>query len=218
MMLPKHPAKYTDTMIPVFAKLLKGRKAVLDPMAGTGKLSLIRKYGFAGKVFCNDIENDWIDPKYGVAMWTTCDAAALPYPDKHFDAICTSPTYGNRFADKYSPDATWTHMGYSHSLKRSLHPANTGQMQWGDDYRSKHEQIYRECVRVLRSGGLFIVNISNHIRGGKEIFAVEWHCETLISLGLTFLLDRTISTPRMCRGKNREARVIHEHILVLEKP
>ena len=62
------------------------------------------------------------------------------------------------------------------------------------------------------------VNISNHIRGGKEMLAVEWHRETLIFLGLTLLFDRTISTPRMRRGKNREARVAHEHILVLEKP
>ena len=27
------------------------------------------------------------------------NALALPYPDGHFDGICTSPTYGNRMAD-----------------------------------------------------------------------------------------------------------------------
>ena len=55
----KHPAKYTDIFLPVFAELLKGRKNVLDPMAGTGKIAEIRKFGYAGRITCNDIEPEW---------------------------------------------------------------------------------------------------------------------------------------------------------------
>ena len=34
----KHPAKYTDHLLPVFEDLLKGCTKVLDPFAGTGKI------------------------------------------------------------------------------------------------------------------------------------------------------------------------------------
>lgn len=33
----RHPAKYSDALIPCFARLLEGTESVLDPMAGTGK-------------------------------------------------------------------------------------------------------------------------------------------------------------------------------------
>ena len=31
-----HPAKFTDTLIPIFYDLLKDRLSILDPMAGVG--------------------------------------------------------------------------------------------------------------------------------------------------------------------------------------
>ena len=37
----KHPAKYTDVLIPIFEKLLKGSNLILDPFAGTGKIHLL---------------------------------------------------------------------------------------------------------------------------------------------------------------------------------
>ena len=45
----QHPAKYSDVFIPIFADLLKDCEIVLDPMAGTGKLALIKALGFNGK-------------------------------------------------------------------------------------------------------------------------------------------------------------------------
>ena len=40
---PKHPAKYTNSFIPIFYSILKDCKKVLDPFAGTGKISEIKK-------------------------------------------------------------------------------------------------------------------------------------------------------------------------------
>ena len=34
---PKHPAKYTDSLLPVMAGMLRGRRRILDPFGGTGK-------------------------------------------------------------------------------------------------------------------------------------------------------------------------------------
>lgn len=50
-----HPAKYTDSFIPIFAKLLIGCNIVLDPFAGTGKLNKIKAFGFRGEIICNEI-------------------------------------------------------------------------------------------------------------------------------------------------------------------
>src|SRR5690606_38272106 len=47
--MPRHPAKYTDVLLPVFARILRehGAQSVLDPMAGVGKIGLLRDYGFS---------------------------------------------------------------------------------------------------------------------------------------------------------------------------
>jgi hypothetical protein len=37
----KHPAKFSDALLPVLARALEGRRRVLDPVGGVGKLELI---------------------------------------------------------------------------------------------------------------------------------------------------------------------------------
>ena len=65
--MEKHPAKYTDSFIPIFASKLQGVDVVLDPFAGTGKIGLIKEFGFNGKVFCNEIEPEWcFNKKYKI--------------------------------------------------------------------------------------------------------------------------------------------------------
>lgn len=55
----KHPAKYTDTLIPIFADLLRDCPNVLDPMAGTGKIGQIKEHGYKGYIVCNELEPEW---------------------------------------------------------------------------------------------------------------------------------------------------------------
>lgn len=85
----RHPAKYTDSFISVFADNLKDCKNVLDPFGGVGKIGAIKQYGFSGQVYCNEIEKEWLEPnEYGCDYLTFQDAEFLDYPQNFFDAIC----------------------------------------------------------------------------------------------------------------------------------
>lgn len=216
----RHPAKYSDAFIPVFAEELPQRGKVLDPFAGTGKISEIKQHGFCGIVFANDIESEWIEIGKGKCdVISSVDAEFLSdvYQESFFDAICTSPTYGNRMADHHNAKDGSKRNTYTHCLGHDLEDGNTGKMQWGKEYREKHERIYRDIVPLLKAGGVFVLNVSNHIRGGKEMEVSEWHLETLISLGLELKKDIHISTPRNKFGANSDKRVEYEHIYVLKK-
>lgn len=214
-----HPAKYSDQFIPIFAKLLKGRKTVLDPFAGTGKLALIKSYGFKGKVICNEIEPEYANNStYPVDEWHIGDSADMKWAeDSLFDAICTSPTYGNRMADHFDAKDNSKRITYRHMLGRPLNEQNTGRMQWGDNYRDKHTEVYKECKRVLKPGGLFIINISDHVRKGIIIPVTNWHVGAVVSLGLPLIDEIKVETQRMGFGRNNKLRVSHESILVFEK-
>ena len=134
-----------------------------------------------------------------------------------FDAIATSPTYANRMADKHNAKDGSRRITYTHRLGRELHFENTGRLQWGFQYRFKHREIWRECIRVLKYAGIFIVNVSDHIRDGQQIPVVEWHITILKEFGLTLVEDIKVPTPRMGYGANRRLRVDCEHILVWRK-
>lgn len=216
----RHPAKYTDSFIPIFADILNeyGAEKVLDPFAGTGKLASVKQYGFNGSVYANELEREWLEPNvYGCDSLTYCDAEALDYPLEFFDAICTSPTYGNRMADHHNAKDGSRRITYTHCLGRQLADGNTGKMQWGKAYRDKHAAIYKNIIPFLKVGGVFILNISNHIRKGEEIDVVSWHKEELEKNGLTLIEDKQIETPRMKQGANADKRPRTEHILLFEK-
>lgn len=215
--LVKHPATYTNNFIPIFAKLLLGCKNVLDIFGGVGKLALIKEHGFTGKVVCNELEREWAETlAYNVDEWHIGDAANMVWAvSKSFDAICTSPTYGNRMADHHNAKDGTKRFTYKHFLGRDLNEANTGKMQWGENYRHKHIEIYKECGRVLKNEGLMIVNVSDHIRKGQVVNVVEWHKKALTNFGMKLIDEIKIETPRMGFGQNAKSRVQHECILVL---
>ncbi len=214
----KHPATYTNSFIPKFAELLIGCDNVLDIFGGVGKLALIKEYGFTGKVICNELEPEWAETSpYNVDEWHIGDAANMAWAESNsFDAICTSPTYGNRMADHHNAKDGSKRVTYKHFLGRDLNEANTGRMQWGDKYREKHLEIYKECARVLKDGGLMIVNVSDHIRKGQVVNVVEWHKEALTNFGMKLIDEIKIETPRMGFGQNAKSRVQHECILVFK--
>jgi hypothetical protein len=205
---PEHPARYTDILLSTFVRMLKGRNRVLDPFGGTGKVFLINRWYPEIEIQAVEIEPEWarINPRT-----TLGNALTLPWQDCYFDAICTSPTYGNRMADKlidYDDRRT-----YAAQIGRRLHPDNSGAMQWGKTYKDFHIKAWHEATRVLQVNGLFILNIKNHVRDGKEQRVTEWHTETLLSLGYELLEHVKINTPSMRFGENAEMRLGYESII-----
>jgi len=89
----RHPAKYTDALLPIFARMAEGCQRILDPMAGTGKIFSLVRHGFAGEIHANELERDWAQQH---PLTRVGNASNLPFPDGFFDGIVTSPVYGNR--------------------------------------------------------------------------------------------------------------------------
>ena len=214
----KHPAKYTDIFLPIFAEKLSGKNNVLDIFAGTCKIAKIKDFGFDGKIYCNEIEPEWAELGLGeVDSIHVGDAEFLPYKDNFFESICTSPTYGNRMADHFDSRDKSKRITYRHFLGRELNAENTGRMQWGAKYREKHVRIWKEAHRVLNYNGILILNIKNHIRKGEEVDVVKWQKDVLLGIGFTLIEELSIPVNSMGFGANAKKRVDHEKILVFKK-
>lgn len=204
---PQHPAKYTDALLLTMAQMLKGRRRILDPFGGTGKVFLLEAWLPDAQIEAVEIEPEWaaINPRT-----THGNALDLPWPAGYFDAVCTSPTYGNRMADQ-SIMAT---AKYRANLGRRLHPDNSGAMNWGDKYRDFHVAAWTEARRVLQPGGAFVLNIKDHIRGGEVQHVTEWHVKTLQGLGFVEREHKRINTPSMRYGRNGDKRVEYESVIL----
>lgn len=208
---PRHPARYTDVLLPVFAELLQGSARILDPFGGTGKVFELEALLPTVQIEAIEIEPEWaaMHPKT-----TLGNALALPWPSAYFDAVVTSPTYGNRMADHHNAKDGSKRMTYRHTLGRALHTDNAGALQWGDGYRDFHTQAWAEARRVLCPGSRFVLNIKDHIRRGRRQEVTAWHCETLQGLGFALVDHRRVQCPGQRFGANGGARIDYESVLL----
>lgn len=209
---PKHPAKFTDTLWPVFVEMLRGRKRVLDPFAGTGTIFTIEKLLPGCRAEGVELEPEWaaLHPRT-----TQGNALHLPWPDCYFDAVLTSPAYGNRMADNLLRDR-WKRNTYASELGRELSPASGAALQWGPRYREFHVAAWTEARRVLCPGAAFVLNIKDHIRAGKLQPVTQWHIDALTALGFRLLRHERVNTPSMRYGANADLRVEYESVILFE--
>jgi len=160
-----------------------------------------------------EIEPEWaaLNPRT-----TLGNALALPWPDDYFDSVCTSPTYSNRMADHHEAKDSSRRNTYRHALGRPLHPDNSGAMQWGPQYREFHAKAWTEARRVLQLGGVFVLNIKDHVRKGQRQHVTQWHIEALMDLGFAIVEHVAVDCPGNRQGANGDARIDYESVIKFE--
>lgn len=206
--LPTHPARYTGSILEVMARVLPRAGTVLDPFAGTGRIHMLA----TGRRTTVGVE---LEPEWARLHRDTIvgSALALPFAADTFDAIATSPCYGNRMADTWAAAHKYEHRTYSGDLGRKLHRDNAGQLQWGPKYQEFHEKAWAEAARVLKPDGVFLLNVKDHIRGGELQPVTQWHVDTLGAIGLHPVETIAVKTPSLTRGRNHELRAPCEWVI-----
>lgn len=211
-----HPAVFSDAILPVLAQLLEPEHVlVLDPFAGVGRVHELRDaVDWDLTTVGIELEKEWADlhPDTHVG-----NALALSYADGTFDAVVTSPTYGNRLADSHDARDGSVRRSYTHDLGRQLDEDNSGAMHWGPKYRDFHRAAWLETKRVLRPGGRLVLNISDHIRQKKRQFVSSWHTITLIEMGFELVDSARVETPRLKVGAHSSSRMRSELVLAFDK-
>lgn len=110
---------------------------------------------------------------------------------------------------------------YAHVLRTGggdLVPGSAAGMQWGPRYRTEHGRMIGEWIRCVVPGGLLVVNMSNHIRDGREQKVVEWWVNSLLVAGCGLVEVRRVATPRNRQGANGDVRVDGEVLIVMRTP
>lgn len=110
---------------------------------------------------------------------------------------------------------TYKRLTYTHQLGHELHLNNSGKLQWGQKYRDFHVDFLAEMTRVTSE--YFILNVSDHIRGGEVVPVCQWFVETVTAFGWLLVEAHKIETPRMRMGANHEARVDYEMVYLFRK-
>lgn len=241
-----HPAMFSRELIEPLAASIRGRRRVLDPFAGTGRVHTIAAVAGVPRSTGIELEAEWANvdrfcgPKRRQIVGDSM-VVLRRYRPGAFDAVLTSPAYGNRMADKHDAKDSCKRCNgsgvegaaecrvckgtglsrrntYRHRLGRPLSENNGGGMQWGPQYRDLHRSIWEASVRVLAPGGVFVVNCSNHIRLGQVVDVCGWHKDVLVEFGLDVVKVVEVETRRQRHGANSQLRVAGEQIIVCERP
>jgi SAM-dependent methyltransferase len=233
--LATHPATWSASIIDAVALILDDEfglldanpgtpvsPRILDPMAGTGKMfDRITGFDWVGV----DLE-PWKNQDVRVVLG---DAVALHYDSNTFDAVVTSPTYGNGMADHHTPRDTSRRISYFHrqlEVGRGLEANNTGLLHFGprgsraetQKYKLLHTRAWMEVRRVLKPGGLFVLNVKDFYSGGVLVEVADWHRRMCEKIGFVVERVETVPVPGLKFGAEETmARVGYEYLIVMRK-
>lgn len=214
----KHPCPYPEQVLEHFQHWIGQHRldirrppAVLDPMAGEGRIHRLEH--------CN-VWSIELEPEFAVHERTIVGDARdivqhfAGYP---FDIIAVSPAYANRMADQYLPPESDTSRRYTYAtaLGRRCSEGSGAALQWGDDYRELHRSVWEAVAAHHRLGGLWLLNVKNHYRGGEEQPVTEWHIDTLRHLGYAVVEDVELGTDGIKHSPHRDR--FPERVVVLRR-
>jgi hypothetical protein len=213
----KHPAKYSKNiqkMMVFEADKLPDDSWVLDPFAGIGTIHHMLHPRL--KTIGVEIEPEWAH-EHPRTLEGNSLLLSETFHAEYFDAMFTSPAYGNRMADKYDGrDGSRRHT-YRIDLGHDLEPDNGAAMAWGPQYRAFHSAAWWAANLVLKPGALVVLNLANHIRKGVQMPVVEFHLKCFLDMGYLLNDVYEVNTPRMREGANANLRC-PEKIIVMWKP
>jgi tRNA G10 N-methylase Trm11 len=205
-----HPARYSQDILDVLRDdvLRDFEGTVLDPFGGTGLISKL------GHPFVSVDIDKW----EGTCSVIADSCTHLPFKSGVFDAVVTSPCYGNRMADHHDARDASHRNTYKHKLGRDPYAGSTAVVQWGHTYRMMHRNAWREVYRVLIDGGLFVLNIKDHYRKGDRQAVAGWHINTLVHvLGFTIHDVVPVGTKGVPDGANATLRTDAELLVIFTK-
>ena len=215
-----HPAKYSDSLLPVLAENSYG--VVLDIMGGVGKAGLLKKYNTKiTKVIINELEPEWGNQavNYNVDEIIIGDAKELKLS---VDCIVTSPPYGNRMADNFKIGANG---GTSEPSMRKMYAGNLGRtpsqgsvccLHFDKGYQDKVISIY-DSVIANCSFNRFVLNVSDFIRQFQVVDVQRFYENYFKEKGFRLIYKIPVKTKRQKGvGQNTELRVDHEVVMVFE--
>lgn len=247
-MTVRHPATFTQAILDAIAldaafRGLPPTTRVLDPFAGVGKV-----HGLPYVTTGIELEPEWAmqASEHGEGEVIVADSLAwMEATRRRFGAVVVSPVYGNRMSDHHDArDKCSTCRGdgkvevsggltvcpkcggsglsprrsYRHDLGRMPSDGSSAVMHYNAEYRAFHRRAWAGVHRVLKPGGLFYLNVSDHIRGGRRVRVADWHRKTVEHLGFDRLRTIRVPTSRMKYGQNHQARVGSELVFVFQKP
>lgn len=233
-----HPCRFTPQVLDEMARELDleaerlglPRLAVIDPCAGTGE-RVAEHATYARHVWVGlELEESFI-----AARWVQPgNARRIPYGAGSFDAYCTSYVFPNGMCDSFISAETdeSDRMTYSHRARRNrgertyrLHSDHAGRYPWGRGskqaelrWKELHVDFIRDGIRVLKHGGLFIVEMKDHWVGKDLVPVTAWLIDQFVAQGCTLVGVTRIPVRGNRKGANREIREEHTNLIMARTP
>ena len=241
---PDHPARFSPEVLAALQDIVDAERArmpvdlntrrrmppaVLDPFAGVGRIHDLDRCITVGV----ELEPEWAACRAGTIVG---DATRLaPLWTGTFDVVCTSPVYPNRMTDHHDnrdlhkackgagcrgckTTGVSPRKNYRASLGRMPSEGSAAVMGWGPAYRNLHRAAVGEMARVVKPGGLVVVNMSDHVKGDETVPVVLWWRWALEDAGLKVRRVVPVDTRRFRNGANRDVRAGNEVIIQSRKP